>query len=98
MSDWSRCLHNPELVGAERKAVLANLDKTRQILDMKVYHSGWHCKVNPLETKPGVATYPRTRHSWLSDAQSFIDWLLILLLVSVFLNVHLVIRVMETSK
>ena len=102
VSDWSKCLHNPELVGDERKAVLAGLDRTRQILDassgMEVRHGGWHCRINPMETKPAVVTYSRTRRSWLSDAQSFMDWLLILLLASVFLNMYLAFRVLEASK
>lgn len=49
-------------------------------------------------TKPAPVTYPHTRRSWLSDAQSFIDWLVILLLASVFLNVYLAFQVLEASK
>jgi len=65
---------------------------------MEVHHGGWHCKVNPLGTKPAVVTYPRTRRSWLSDAQSFMDWLVVLLLASVLLNVYLAFRVLESGR
>ena len=51
-----------------------------------------------METKPAVVTYSRTWRSWISDAQSFMDWLLILLLASVFLNMYLAFRVLEASK
>lgn len=65
----------------------------------EVRRGGWRCRIVPMEeTKPAAVTYPRTRRSWLSDAQSFIDWLVVLLLVSVFLNVYLAFRVLEASK
>ena len=60
------------------------------------FQKQWYSEVNPMETKH--ATYPRTWRSWLSDAQAFMDWLVILLLVSVFLNVYLAFRVLEASK
>lgn len=50
------------------------------------------------ETKPAVVTYPRTRRSWYKEAQSFMDWLVVLLLASVLLNVYLAFRVLEASK
>ena len=64
----------------------------------EVRHGIWRCRMVPMDTKPAVATYPRTRRSWLSDARSLIDFLVVLLLASVFLNVYLAFRVLEASK
>jgi len=65
----------------------------------KEEHVDWVERMaNSRATKPAIVTYPRTRRSWLFDAQSLIDWLVILLLASVFLNVYLAFRVLEASK
>jgi hypothetical protein len=66
---------------------------------MEVRHGIWRYRIVPtVETKPALITYPRTRRSWLSDAQSFMDWLVVLLLASVLLNVYLAFRVLEGCK
>lgn len=59
---------------------------------------GEKCWVDSSGTYHKISTYPRTRRSWLSDAQAFIDCLIVLLLASVFLNVYLAFRVLEASK
>ena len=63
----------------------------------EVRHGIWRCRIVPMETKPAVVTYPRTRRSWLADAQSFIDLLVILLLASMLLKVYLAFRVLESA-
>lgn len=110
MSDWSKCLHNPNLTSSERRAALADLDRTRKLLDANpgvVFESRkaaadtnrYLTKEECTQMAPfGTATYPRTRRSWRGEAQSFIDLLLVLLLASVFLNVYLAVRLMEASR